>query len=87
MIIPGQWTPPFYYDNQMYIWDAKNNMVADIDYIEGSRPQPRGYGRIQYLPNGEQVMSEWEKWFATYVSNVTDNMVDAVAILNKISQS
>lgn len=45
--------PPFYF-RLGYIFDADNRMVAD-DYEDGACLRARGWGRIQYLPNPEQL--------------------------------
>ncbi|HCJ29158.1 MAG TPA: hypothetical protein DHV63_07680 [Pseudomonas sp.] len=53
--------PPFRFDRYGYIWDAEDNMVAD-NHIEaeadGAALRVRGWGRISYLKNPEQLQDE-----------------------------
>ncbi len=44
---------PFRY-HRGYIWDAKNNMVADDD-AQDVALRVRGWGRISYLPDAEKL--------------------------------
>ena len=47
------YTPPFHYAYG-YIWDAKENMVAD-NHGQDVALRVRGWGRIGYQPNAEQL--------------------------------
>lgn len=53
--------PPFRFDRYGYIWDADNHMVAD-NHIEkdadGAALRVRGWGRISYLEDAEQLQDE-----------------------------
>ena len=52
--------PPFRYENG-WIWDANNQFVADEGGPSHQEPRMariRGWGRIQYLPNPEQLQDE-----------------------------
>jgi len=42
------YTPPFRYDGHGYIWDSKDNMVAD-NPVEEAFLRIRGWGHLQYL--------------------------------------
>lgn len=71
----------------MYIHDAgnKNSMVA-CHWKHRGNDEPilaRGWGRIQYLPNGAKKMDEWEAFFANLLktNNIT-TLEEACAALN-----
>jgi hypothetical protein len=61
--VPAGFKPPFRWDGIAYIWDADNNIAADLD--DESRLRARGWGRIQYLDNSDQLMDEWTNWVET----------------------
>lgn len=48
------YTPPFRFDHG-YIWDSKNNMVADSGDANDMACRVRGWGRISYMENPEQL--------------------------------
>ena len=53
-----------------YVWDAAGHMVASrgpSDEFYG----PRGWGRIQHLPDGDSLMSAWEREYAEIVGEQT----------------
>jgi hypothetical protein len=54
-------TPPFRFEGG-YTWDAKGEMVADnhtdADSIENPVLRVRGWGRLSYLPNTEQLYND-----------------------------
>ncbi|EOC3902976.1 hypothetical protein ACI3SA_006580 [Pseudomonas aeruginosa] len=54
------YTPPFSYDSfGGYIWDAKQNMVAD-NHVDGDQVlRVRGWGRIVYMENPEELQDEF----------------------------
>lgn len=54
------YTPPFSYDSfGGYIWDAKQNMVAD-NHVDGDQVlRVRGWGRIVYMESPEELQDEF----------------------------
>lgn len=56
------YAPPFRFDRG-YIWDAKNNMVADDD-AQDVALRVRGWGRISYMPNPEALQDAVGELFA-----------------------
>ena len=80
--IPGGFVRPFRWDGWAFFWDANNKMAADYD--EEDKPRPRGWGRIQYLDNGDAAMDAWEAWFGAVVGAATD-ADEVVRQLNGVS--
>lgn len=58
--------PPFRYDSMGgYIWDSENNMFADQEEIEmGTISRLRGWGRLSYLEDGEEIQDAMGEIFA-----------------------
>ena len=56
----------------LYVWDAKNRMVACPATIDGGIYIPRGWGRIQCLSGGSALMDQWEVAFEEIVGTETD---------------
>ena len=50
------YAPPFRFDRG-YIWDSRNNMVADDD-AQDVALRIRGWGRISYLPDAEALQDK-----------------------------
>lgn len=46
---------PFRFDRFGYVWDGKGEMVADNHFKDDQTLRVRGWGRISYLPNAEEV--------------------------------
>jgi len=46
--------PPFRYEGG-YIWDGKGEMVADGRVDSDIGPRVRGWGRMKYMPNAEEL--------------------------------
>lgn len=67
--VPAGFVRPFKYDGWEFIFDADGNMAADL--YEGAI-RPRGWGRIQYLPNPHLTMNEWEFWLKRKVGDCTE---------------
>jgi hypothetical protein len=60
-MIPAGFTQPFRLDPmEIYILDANGFTAGDIT---AGFPRPRGWGRIQYLPDGDTEMTKWKQWF------------------------
>ena len=59
------YTPPFFYDKRGgYIWDIKQNMVAD-NHVDGDQVlRVRGWGRIVYMENPEELQDEFGSMLA-----------------------
>lgn len=84
MSIPAGFKAPFRFDGICYVWDANGEMVADFNEDDDSRPRyvdgkrahwnfrPRGWGRVQYLPDGERQMDEWAEWALSAVGDAGD---------------
>lgn len=63
------YVPPFRFEDG-YIWDAKGQMVAD-DHVDDHGTQPlrvRGWGRIGYLKDAEDLQDEVGKHIAEILS-------------------
>ena len=73
-------TPPFRLGpEELYIYDAKGNMAGDFDH-DGT-PRPRGWGRVQSLPDGILKMLTWLKHWVEVVGEARDP-AEVVARLN-----
>jgi hypothetical protein len=61
--IPAGFVPPFRVDDRfkLFIFDSENNVAASS--VDGCYWCPRGWGRIQYLPNGDEQMDAWKMYF------------------------
>jgi hypothetical protein len=58
------YTPPFKFQHG-YIFDSQNHMVSDDDGVSGFVvSRVRGWGRIGYMPNGEEIQDEIGKMIA-----------------------
>ena len=78
--------PPFS-TTHGYIYDADHNTVADMRGEPNSRAphqgfRPRGWGRIQYLPDGERLHDAAEAYLLDVTKDVTADAVACVAALN-----
>jgi hypothetical protein len=91
--IPAGFVRPFRADPYgRFIWDAENQMACEVytAYKPPEKPYvfkilPRGWGRIQYLPNDNAQMDAWETWCAARVAGITD-VEEAVRRLNDTSR-
>ena len=70
----GLFRTPFYHDGGGYIRDGAFNVAASY-----TPPVPRGWGRIQYLPNGSELFDQWSTVFRTIAGDATDH--DTIARL------
>lgn len=74
--VPAYFDRPFHYDGIAYIWDANNYMAADFDGEMPSKHngltfRPRGWGRIQKLPDANAEMDAWEAWSRARVAGAS----------------
>lgn len=67
------YTPPFFYDKRGgYIWDVKQNMVAD-NHVDGDQVlRVRGWGRIVYMENPEELQDEFGAMLAEALTEYVD---------------
>ena len=67
------YTPPFFYDKRGgYIWDSKQNMVAD-NHVDGDQViRVRGWGRIVYMENPEELQDEFGAMLAEALTEYVD---------------
>lgn len=71
--------PPFRYEHR-YVWDADDHMVADFrgHRFKGVRNfRVRGWGRLQYFPDGEALHDRMGQLFEALVPE-TDPTPDTV---------
>ena len=67
--LPAGFTRPFKLDlHKIYILDATGRTAADL--VMG--PRARGWGRIQYQPDGDAQMSAWTAYFNAVTHGTTD---------------
>lgn len=50
----GLYVPPFRFEHG-FIWDSKNDVVADHGEFDQAIARVRGWGRISYLPDAEKL--------------------------------
>lgn len=62
---------PFRYDGIFYIWDAQNEMVADFGGKNDSF-RVRGWGRMSYMDNAEELHDTAEAYLLKLVGNATE---------------
>ncbi|MBG6287713.1 hypothetical protein I5I61_09680 [Pseudomonas nitroreducens] len=78
------YTPPFVYDKRGgYIWDMKQNMVAD-NHVDGDQVlRVRGWGRIVYMENPEELQDEFGAMLAEALTEYVDrhNAIPADQVL------
>lgn len=78
------YTPPFFYDKRGgYIWDTKQNMVAD-NHVDGDQVlRVRGWGRIVYMENPEELQDEFGAMLAEALTEYVDrrNAIHADQVL------
>ncbi len=43
--------------------DSRGYTAATFDFYEAERYIPQGYGRHQYMPNGDALHDQWCRWF------------------------
>jgi len=73
--------PPFKYDKISYIWDANNEMVADF-MLPPNSIRPRGWGRMQYMPNGDKLHDACEAFIKELCKDFPTEPEKCVAALN-----
>lgn len=80
--LPAGFERPFRVDSlDCYIWDADNRMAADF---EDGAVRARGWGRIQYLPDGEAQMGAWEAFVCERCAGA-ESIHEACRRLNEVS--
>lgn len=66
----------------IFVHDADGDMAASLTRINARRPVPRGYGRHQYLFNGDARHDAWCEWFTANVPERA-TLEDVARILNE----
>lgn len=71
-----------------YIWDADGHMVADmkLHYVEGEKSafRIRGWGRIQYMKNSQEIMDALEAAFNRVTADHPSDHQRCVDALNRL---
>ena len=82
-IVRKLFSPPFSISSTE-IRDFKYQQVVSLGFpVSCPDPVPRGWGRIQYLPDGEKKMDLWEEFFWELVRDETDGQ----KIVNLLNES
>ncbi len=67
----------------VFIFDADSNMVADMDLFE-KKFRIRGWGRIQYMENPEQIHDALASAFAVVTEGCEHDLNACVDALNRL---
>ena len=91
MGIPAGFEPPFIV-NGPYIWDKNNAMAGDHPWVVATggrnrgKIRPRGWGRVQYLPDGDAEMTRWKQWFLKHTEGCA-TLEQAAEALNQAAHN
>ena len=58
------WNAPFCVDEyNMFVRHSNSILQVACCLPDETMPIPRGYGAMSYLPNGNNIFTQWEAWF------------------------
>ena len=69
-------------DAPVFVHDADGDMAASLYRINARKTAPRGYGRHQYLRDGDARHDAWCEWFTANVPERA-TLEDVARILNE----